>query len=333
MLELEPKIQKAIENTDMTVLILGETGTGKSSLAKAIHNKSRRHAGPYVEVNVSSLHTNTFESEVFGHVKGAYTGAVQNRKGRISDANGGTLFLDEIGELTLEQQGRLLEFLQERRVTPVGGNHPEFLDVRIIAATLRDLDREVELGRFRPDLLFRLRGLVVELPPIRMLNLDLKVHETLEFMFKKYQRTGVLCLEEKLADALGSYSWPGNYRELQTVLEAVTTVADGEQMLKFEHLPKWFIRKLKSELTCRQNSDAAAGAPSSARFDRNFDAAFQQFLAEYLPMVMAESDGRMHRAAQLSGLSFPTFKKYWQTVESHHKGPIIKSTTNAHGLH
>jgi transcriptional regulator with GAF, ATPase, and Fis domain len=214
--------------TDATVLILGETGTGKELLARAIHNRSPRAARPLVKVNCGAISAGLVESELFGHVKGAFTGALDKRTGRFELAHGGTLFLDEVGELPLDTQVKLLRVLQEGEFEPVGSCKTVKVDVRIIAATNRDLAAEVKAGRFRADLYYRLNVLPLHNPPLRARRAD--IAPLAMFFLARYARQFGRRFEGIQAETLGlleSYAWPGNIRELQNLIERAVVLASG----------------------------------------------------------------------------------------------------------
>ena len=218
-----------VSATDATVLILGETGTGKELIARAIHEGSRRRQGPMVNLNCAAVPANLVESELFGHEKGAFTGATHRRDGRFTLADGGTLFLDEVGELPVELQGKLLRVLQEGEFEPVGSARTRKVDVRLIAATNRDLQVEIGQGRFREDLFYRLNVFPIRLPPLRERGEDV-VELAAEFA-RRFARDMGKTLEpfdESVERRLRGYSWPGNIRELQNVVErAVITSRSG----------------------------------------------------------------------------------------------------------
>ena len=206
--------------TDSTVLITGETGTGKELIARAVHKRSQRSARPFVSVNCAALPPTLVSSELFGHEKGAFTGATQLRLGRFEMADGGTIFLDEVGELLPDTQAALLRVLQEREFERVGGGQPIHVDVRVIAATNRDLNAAVENGTFRQDLLYRLNVFPIEMPPLRERRDDILM--LVEYFVQRYaNRTGknIRSIDQRALDLLQSYDWPGNIRELQNVIE------------------------------------------------------------------------------------------------------------------
>jgi transcriptional regulator with GAF, ATPase, and Fis domain len=219
--------------TDASVLVLGESGTGKELAARALHRRGQRHAGPFVEVNCAAIPRELSESELFGHVKGAFSGAVRDRTGRFEAASGGTLFLDEIGEFPLDLQGKLLRVLQERTFERVGEGRTRHADVRLVAATNRDLAAEVESGRFRQDLYYRLAVYPIRMPPLRARKEDLPelAAHLLARICHRMRRPAPTLGAEQLA-ALAGHDWPGNVRELRNVLErAVIAAGDGPLVL------------------------------------------------------------------------------------------------------
>jgi transcriptional regulator with GAF, ATPase, and Fis domain len=215
--------------TDSSVLVSGETGTGKELVARAIHKRSRRSQRAFVSVNCAALAPTLISSELFGHEKGAFTGAMQRRLGRFELANGGTIFLDEIGEVPLDTQVALLRVLQEREFERVGGTQPVKIDVRVIAATNRDLEAAVENGTFRPDLYYRLNVFPIQVPPLRERQDDLLM--LLEYFVDRFaQKMGkhFKNIDKRTVELFRSYPWPGNIRELQNVVErSVIVSSDG----------------------------------------------------------------------------------------------------------
>ena len=214
--------------TDATVLIMGETGTGKELIAREIHQRSRRREKPLVEVNCTSIPKELFESEFFGHAKGAFTGALKDRPGRFEAATSGTLFLDEIGEIPLELQSKLLRVLQEKRYERIGEDRTRCADVRIVAATNRDLQKEVAAGRFREDLYYRLNVFPLKVAALRERKEDIPLLAT---HFVELLAKDLGCPKPRLTRAgmetLKSYDWPGNIRELRNVIERAVILARG----------------------------------------------------------------------------------------------------------
>jgi len=222
---------EAVAKTPSTVLVLGESGVGKEMIARAIHSKSDRSERPLVKVNCASIPKELFESEFFGHVRGAFTGAHRDRVGRLQLANGGTLFLDEVGEIPLDLQGKLLRALQEQEFERVGDEATVKVDVRIVAATNRDLFKEVGEGRFREDLYYRLSVFPVSVPPLRerIQDIELLVRHFLNLSCKEFGRD-TLGISNAQLKALARHDWPGNIRELKNVIERAVILSSGSKL-------------------------------------------------------------------------------------------------------
>jgi DNA-binding NtrC family response regulator len=243
-LERVLKQAKSVAQTSATVLLTGENGTGKEMVARAIHQESPRASGPFVGVSCAALPETLIESELFGHERGAFTSAIQSRKGRFELANGGTLFLDEVGELSAAVQVKLLRVLQEREFERVGGTRTLTVDIRLIAASNRDLENEVKDGRFRQDLFFRLNVVPLTLPPLRERPEDiplLAAHFATKSAEKHGQPTPELAPE--LIDVLQEYEWPGNVRELENLIERLVVLSNGPT-LGIEFVPEKMLRAL-----------------------------------------------------------------------------------------
>lgn len=220
-------IEKAI-TTDITVTITGETGTGKELVAKAIHYNSKRKAGPFMAVNVAAIPSELIESELFGHEKGAFTGAIARRIGKFEEAQGGTLFLDEIGEMDISFQAKLLRTLQEKEFSRIGSNGLVKTDCRIIVATHRNLKEEIKKGKFREDLYYRIFGLPVELPPLRERGKDVLIlAKYFVDLFCRENKLEVKHIQEDAHKKLMSYNFPGNIRELKSVMELAVVMGNG----------------------------------------------------------------------------------------------------------
>ncbi|HET9713547.1 MAG TPA: sigma-54 dependent transcriptional regulator [Pyrinomonadaceae bacterium] len=243
-LERVLKQARSVSATSATVLLSGENGTGKEMVARAIHQESPRRSGPFVGVSCAALPEALIESELFGHEKGAFTSAVQTHKGRFELANGGTLFLDEIGDLTAAVQVKLLRVLQEREFERVGGTKTLTVDIRLIAASNRDLEKEVALGRFRQDLYFRLNVVPLHLPPLRERPDDIPILAA-HFAAKSAQKYGQATpeLEPSLVEVLLDYDWPGNVRELENLIERLV-VLSNTSTLGLEFVPEKMLRAL-----------------------------------------------------------------------------------------
>jgi len=258
--------------SDVTVLLTGESGTGKNVLAAAIHAWSPRRDGPFVTVACTTLAEHLLESELFGHVKGAFTGAWKDKPGRFEAAEGGTVFLDEVGDLPIDLQVKLLRFLEEHRFEHVGGSETIGVDARIIAATNRDLEADVRAGRFREDLFFRLNVIGIRLPALRERMEDLpQLIDHLLLVLSARHRRGSIQLAPDARAALASYDWPGNIRELVNALERAVVLSRGDTM-RAEHLPDRLLAPL------RQSSPAASEV--SLSLDELERRHIQQVLAE-----------------------------------------------------
>jgi two-component system NtrC family response regulator len=229
-----------VASSDATVLITGESGTGKELIAQGVHYNSARADGLFVAVNCAAIPENLIESELFGHVKGSFTGAVRDREGKFELADGGTLFLDEIGDLRIDLQAKILRALQERTIERVGGSRPVELDVRIVAATNRDLEREVREGRFREDLYYRLSVVTLHLPPLRERKSDIPL--LAEHFLKKFNPGGQTTVTSEALNLLIAYGWPGNVRELENVMERASVLKRGD-MIGVNDLPEKLTRR------------------------------------------------------------------------------------------
>ncbi len=223
-------LEKAVKST-ISVSITGETGTGKELISKAIHYNSKRKNKPFIAVNIAAIPSELIESELFGHEKGAFTGAMTRRIGKFEEADGGTIFLDEIGEMEPSLQAKLLRVLQEREVTRIGSNQVIKLDVRVITATHRDLAEEVKAGRFREDLYYRLLGLPVHLPPLRERGSDiLLIAKHFLDQFSKENQLPKFRISETAQKKMLEYPFPGNIRELKSIIELAAVMAEGNEI-------------------------------------------------------------------------------------------------------
>jgi formate hydrogenlyase transcriptional activator len=260
--------------SDSTVLILGETGTGKELIARALHRRSKRANRAFVRVNCAAIPQSLIASELFGHEKGAFTGALQRRVGRFEAADGGTLFLDEIGDLPMETQIALLRVLQEREFERVGSNHPISVDVRLIAATNRDLTAAVAAGAFRQDLFYRLNVVPIAVPPLRERAEDIpSLVEYFVARFAKGAGKKIRRIDKGTLSLLRAYNWPGNIRELQNVVERAVILAETDAFVVVE---SWLKRDPAESLPSRQRLSVLA--------DRE---------VEMIEAALAESRGRI----------------------------------------
>ncbi|MDY0907015.1 sigma-54 dependent transcriptional regulator [Pedobacter sp. CFBP9032] len=247
-------LAKRVSKTDTTVLLLGETGTGKEVFAQSIHDESPRTAKPFVALNCSGFSPDLLESELFGYKAGAFTGANKDKKGLLEEANGGTLFLDEIGEMNLDLQAKLLRVLENQSFIKVGDTHTQQVNVRILAATNKDLKADAESGKFRSDLYYRLSVFTIMLPPLRERKSDIALlakHYLKEYAIKS-NRTS-LRLDDKILDIFEKYQWRGNIRELKNVMERLVILSDGNE-LNLSALPPEFFEfaPLKNDFNLQQ---------------------------------------------------------------------------------
>lgn len=292
---------------DTTVLITGESGTGKELVARGIHFASSRASGPLVVENCGCVPENLLESVFFGHAKGAFTGADQDRQGLFVEANGGTIFLDEIGDLPAPLQVKLLRVLQEGEVRPVGSNEMIRVDVRVIAATARDLGLEVEEGRFRKDLFYRLNVVPIELPPLRQRSTDIPLLAQ-HFVEKYAQKMGLTVrgINKSGLKALMGYPWPGNVRELENAVERALVLADGEELGE-EDFP--FLRA--GEFPCLEGTSFDGYSLKTAK---------KVWESHLISRTLRECLGNRSRAAELLEISYPSLlnkiKEYGVEVES-----------------
>jgi DNA-binding NtrC family response regulator len=295
-----------------TVLITGESGTGKELIAKAIHEASPRALRPFVTVNSSNIPSELLESELFGHTRGAFTGAVAAKKGLFEVADGGSIFLDEIGDIPPETQVRLLRVIQEREFTPLGDTTPRRVDVRIIAATNIDLKEAVRQGGFREDLYYRLSVVPIELPPLRDRRED--ILPLAQHFISKYNEENARIVSEQIAPEvlalLESYSWPGNVRELENAIERAVVIAPGDEVSK---------ECLRPEISDPQSvaSGGQDGASNAAVHDIgrgvNFYEEVRRFEIDLIRRALEQTGGHQSRAARLLGMNATTLNSKIKT--------------------
>jgi two-component system, NtrC family, response regulator HydG len=239
---------RQIAPTRATALIMGETGTGKGVAAQTIHQNSSRRDAPFVTLNCASLAEGVIESELFGHERGAFTGAIQTHKGRFEIADGGTLFLDEVSEMSLATQAKLLHVIEDREFERVGGTRPIKVDVRLLAATNRDLEQQVKEGKFREDLFFRLKVVTIKLPPLRERKQDIpRLVEAFLREFNIEHEKYLTGISRGAIDLLMQYHWPGNVRELKNSLEGMVVLSASGRMLDVSDLPEHILRQVESQ--------------------------------------------------------------------------------------
>jgi two-component system, NtrC family, nitrogen regulation response regulator NtrX len=276
--------------TNGRVLVYGENGTGKELVARTIHNLSRRRTGPFIEVNCAAIPEELIESELFGHVKGAFTGALADRRGKFELADGGTLFLDEIGDMSLKTQAKVLRALQEQIVEPVGGTASVKVDVRVIAATNKDLPTEIRGGRFREDLYFRLNVIPIYVPPLRERDSDIPLlaeHFMAEFA-REYGRRPKK-LDPGAATGLRSYRWPGNVRELRNTIERLMIMVPGDTIAL-------------SDLAFLDGGAAAVDKAAAESPSLPLHEARDRFERDYILRALAANNGNISRTADALGV-------------------------------
>ncbi len=306
----------AIARTDASVVIYGESGTGKELVAREIHSLSPRASGPFVAVNCGALPENLLESELFGYKRGAFTDAYTDKTGLVEEANGGTLFLDEIGDIPTQIQVKLLRFLQEKEIKPLGSTKVVRADVRIISATNRDLKAAMEAGKFREDLFYRLNIVPLTLPPLRERREDIPrlANHFLEKFSKEFKRD-IREFSPNALQALTQYDWPGNIRELENKIQQVVVVGTGE-IIQEEDLD---LPGLKRALPQDASVVTEAGTISDARkpgtFKEEKRLMVDAFEREYLARALRENGGNISRAARAAGMDR---KNFWQLMQKHH---------------
>jgi two-component system NtrC family response regulator len=279
-----------VASSDASVIITGESGTGKELLAKGIHYNSPRAEAPFVAVNCAAIPENLIESELFGHVKGSFTGAVKDREGKFELAEGGTLFLDEIGELRVDLQAKILRALQERQVDRVGGRQPVPVDVRIIAATNKDIERAVKEGSFREDLYYRLSVITLQMPALRERREDIPV--LVEHFLNKFNPGGAVRLGPDALPLLTAYGWPGNVRELENVIQRASVLKRGDTITASELPDKLKTEKMSVEHIILNLPD---GGISLEELEKSL-----------IVKALEKHKGNQTRAAEYLGITRPT---------------------------
>jgi DNA-binding NtrC family response regulator len=298
------KVMKKVADSTATVLITGESGTGKELAARAIHYGSPRRSKPFTALNCSSIPENLFESELFGYEPGAFTGAVSRKVGLFETTRNGTLFLDEIGELPFSMQSKLLRVLQDKEIRRLGGKETIKVDVRIIAATNKDIEKEIARDRFRKDLYYRLRVVAIELPPLRARKDD--IPELAQFFLKRYNREfgkRIQGIEPAAMKALVESDWPGNIRHLESVIERAVIMSETGTIA---------LKDIKSELK--------TSAPE-AGFDVDLPDSginFEDLEKALLKKAMVRANGVVAKAAKLLGMSYKTFWYRWEKLNTDH---------------
>lgn len=307
-----------VANSRATVLLLGETGTGKELIAQAIHQNSSRRDRPFIKVNCGALTGTLFESELFGHVKGSFTGAIRDKVGRFEAADGGTLFLDEIGTLEPQLQVKLLRVLQERELERVGDMQTMKVDVRVIAATNVDLHEEVHKGNFREDLFYRLNVVSIEIPPLRNRRED--IPRLIHFFLNRYNALNdrkLLRISHEMMGILARYPWPGNVRELENAMERAVVLSNGEEFTEELLTPR--VKSSVAERGVNQTSEDIAQltnrladqslADYEMREGEIYQLVIDQIEKALIERALQKCDGVKTRAADFLGINRNTLNK------------------------
>jgi DNA-binding NtrC family response regulator len=299
------RILQTVAPKDVRVTLVGESGTGKEILARRIHDLSHHRGGPFVPINCAAIPETLFESELFGHEKGAFTGASERARGKIEAADGGTLFLDEIGEMPLGAQAKLLRFLENRKFMRVGGVTKISVDARIVCATLRSLDLEVKAGRFRGDLYYRIQGISLNVPPLRDRAADVAplVQQFVAQVSAKHAIRPPK-ISRDVMGALRAYAWPGNVRELRNVIELVGLLRAGRQV-RLRDLPD-ALQKASQTLASDSNGNPTANDVIALKLDQRLGDMIRQILHA---AVALEGGNRTQTALRL-GISLRTVQRH-----------------------
>lgn len=289
---------RTVAPKDVVVSMVGESGTGKEVLARRVHELSGRRHGPFIPINCAAIPDSLFESELFGHEKGAFTGASERMRGKVEAASGGTLFLDEIGEMPLGMQAKMLRFLENRRFMRVGGSVKIQADIRLVFATLRPLEDDVRNGRFRADLYYRIQGITIRVPPLRERQADIPqlVDHFLESLSKRHSNPPPI-LGRRIRESFLRYSWPGNVRELRNVLEMLCLLRAGKTVRPID-LPEALLSECQHAPTDTNTLTLQLNQPLEAMIERITAA------------VLSAEGGNRTRTAQRLGVSLRTIQRH-----------------------
>jgi DNA-binding NtrC family response regulator len=296
------QVLRVVASKDVTVTLTGESGSGKEVLARRIHELSERKRGPFVPINCAAIPDALFESELFGHERGAFTGASERAKGKIDAAETGTLFLDEIGEMPFAMQAKLLRFLENRRYMRLGGTTKLEADVRLLFATLQPLEQEVRAGRFRADLFYRIQGVTLRVPPLRARRPDI-APLLVQSIAQLSARHGVVPpkFSRQAKAAFLRYDWPGNVRELRNVVETVCLLRAGKQVR---------LRDLPESMLIRQEGASGPEAAGDALLTLTVDRPLDELVERIIEMTLAQENGSVTRAAARLRISTRTIQRH-----------------------
>ncbi len=299
------KLARRVAATDSTVLIRGESGTGKDLIANAIHKHSARREGPFVTINCAALPETLLESELFGHRKGSFTGAIRDKEGLFQAAHGGTFFLDEVGNTSTAIQVKLLRVLEEKRITPLGDTKPIEVDVRLVAATNSDLEEEVKLGRFRADLFYRLNVIPIHIPPLRERSEDVELLAR-HFVSRYCCKLGTDAKEisDEAMKLLAEYRWPGNVRELENTIERAVLLCRTDR-LEVADLPE----RVRQAKPATLVAETEAATPTLEFIEK-----------AYIHYVMSQTGGRKAETAKILGIDVSTLYRKLERYKMNESG-------------
>ena len=298
------RVLRAVAPKEVVISLIGESGTGKDVMARRIHEMSHRRSGPFVPINCAAIPDALFESELFGHERGAFTGAIERARGKLEAASGGTLFLDEVGEMPMTMQAKLLRFLETRKFMRVGGSTKISVDARIVCATLRPIEDDVKAGRFRGDLFYRLQGIALKIPPLRERQADIApiVRQFTAELSARHATKPPTYARSAMAVML-AYSWPGNIRELRNVVELACLLREGK-VVRVDDLPE----PVRREVTVGA-SDAAV-LPPAAEVSIRLDRPLEEIVTTVLEAALLLEGGNRSRAARRLGVSIRTMQRF-----------------------
>ena len=307
----------AIADKDVVITLVGESGTGKEVLARRIHELSSRQAQPFVPINCGAIPETLFESELFGHEKGAFTGASHLMRGKIEGANGGTLFLDEIGELPLSMQVKLLRFLENRRFMRVGGSQKVNVDIRLVCATLRPLEEETQAGKFRNDLYYRINGVMLEVPPLRKRAADIVplINQMIHELAAKH-RVAPGRFTRAAVSALRAYDWPGNVRELRNVIELSCLLRAG-RAIRLADLPP----RVQAASSPLNTEGASNRTRTQVKIEISLDRQLDETIDQIIQAAVELEGGSQARAAARLGIGLRTIQRHLGRTRPSHLAP------------
>jgi transcriptional regulator with PAS, ATPase and Fis domain len=294
---------KTVATKEVTISLIGESGSGKEVLARRVHELSSRRGGPFIPINCAAIPEALFESELFGHERGAFTGATERVKGKVDAAEGGTLFLDEIGEMPLGMQSKLLRFLENRRFMRVGGASKIQADVRLVVATLRPIEQEVRAGRFRADLYYRIQGITVPVPPLRERRADiLPLIAQFIAQLSAYHSTPAPRFSRGARAALLAYPWPGNVRELRNTIEMLCLLRGGRQV-RVRDLPEIV-------QTATPDLPSAEASPAGGALSIELNQPLTRIIEHVIEATLELERGNRSKAAERLGVSVRTIQRH-----------------------